>query len=54
METAPSAVRAQPFTNVRDFFRDNLRVRPHEPEATGMKFPKRRLRQGELIRRMRC
>ncbi len=51
METAPSAVRAQPFAEVGNFLGDNFRVAPHEPETPGMELPERPLRQGEFLRR---
>ena len=49
LETAPSAIRAQPFADVRHFLRDDHRIRSHEPKAAGMKLPERRLRQNELL-----
>ena len=50
-EAAPSAVRAQPFADVRHLPGHNLGVRPHEPETTGMELAERLLGQGEFLRR---
>ena len=52
LETAASAIRAQPFADVRHFLRDDLRVRSHEPKAAGMKLPERPLCQSELLWRI--
>ena len=51
MEPEPSAIRAQPFAEIRHFFRDDFCIPPHAPETPGIKVPKRLLRPGKFLLR---